>query len=97
MKSFTSAFLGQQKVPQPDADIGIVLAKAKFLAYFVAYDVMAFLLDILTYILAFEAEGIETAISDFPISKSFALKICYEFWVPLFKYDFCRAEEFLPV
>lgn len=52
-ESFTSAFQVQKKVPQIDADIGIVLVEPKFLADFVADDVMSFLLDVLADIFPF--------------------------------------------
>ena len=52
-ESFTSAFQVQKKISQIDADVGIVLVEPKFLADFVADDVMPFLLDVLADILSF--------------------------------------------
>lgn len=63
-ESFTSAFQVQKKVHQIDADIGIVLVEPKFLADFVADDVMSFLLDVLADIFSFQTEGIEAAITN---------------------------------
>ena len=96
-ESFTSAFQVQKKVPQIDADIGIVLVEPKFLADFVADDVMSFLLDVLADIFSFQTEGIEAAITNFPVSKFFVLKVSNKLWMAFFKDNFRGAEKFFPV
>ena len=73
MKSFTSSFLLKKKVPKVYANVGVMLSKTKFMADFVAYDIVALFLDIFTYVLAFQAEGIEAAISYFPCRQTFCL------------------------
>ena len=93
MKSFTSSFLLKKKVPKIYANVGVMLGKTKFMADFVAYDIVALFLDIFTYVLAFQAEGIETAVADFPFGKSLLLKMSYEFRMTLFEDGSSRDNE----
>lgn len=97
MESFTSAFQVKQKVPQIDADIGFVFVKAEFLTYFVTDDIVTFLLNEFSDILAFKSESIKTAISDLPIGESFLLQIGNELGMAFFKYNFGRAQELFTV
>ena len=96
-ESFTSAFLVQKKVPQIDADVGVVLVQAKLLTNLVADNVVPFLLDIFADVLALQAEGIEAAITDLPVRESLVLQICDELGMALLKDNLGGTEELFPV
>ena len=97
MKSFTSAFLLKKKVPKVYANVGVMLSKTKFMADFVAYDIVALFLDIFANVLTFQTKGIEAAISYFPFCESFLFKDGNKLWVVLLKYNLGGTEEFFPV
>ena len=88
LESFTSAFLVQKKVPQIDADVGVVLVQAKLLTNLVADNVVPFLLDVFADVLALQTEGIEAAVTDFPIRKALVLQVCDELGMALLEDDF---------
>ena len=97
LKSFTSAFQVQKKVPQIDADVGIVLVQPEFLTDFVADDVVPLLLDILADVLALQSEGIEAAVPDFPVRKTLVLQVCDELGMALLEDTLGGTEELVPV
>ena len=74
-----------------------MFVKAEFLTYFVTDDIVTFLLNEFSDILAFKSESIKTAISDLPIGEPFLLQIGNELGMALFKYNFGRAQELFTV
>ena len=96
-KSFTSALRLQKKLPEIDADVGIVLVQTQLLAYLVADDVVTLLLDILPDVLALQSEGIEAAVADFPIGEPLVLQEGRELGMVLLKENLGGAQELFPV
>ena len=87
--SFLRVFSLRKQVAEPYADVGVMLSQSKFLADFVADDVVALFLDELSYILAFQTECVEAAIADFPVCKSFLLEGGDECRVAFLEDDLC--------
>ena len=74
-----------------------VLVEPEFLTDFVADDVVPLFLDILADVLALQAEGIEAAVADFPICKTFVLQVCRKLGMAFIEDHLCGAEKGFPV
>ena len=97
IESFTSALRLQKKLPEIDADVGIMLVQTQLLANLVADDVVTLLLNILTDVLALQSEGIEAAVADFPIGEPLVLQEGRELGMVLLKENLGGAQELFPV
>ena len=97
IESFTSARRLQKKLPEIDADVGIMLVQTQLLANLVADDVVTLLLNILTDVLALQSEGIEAAVADFPIGEPLVLQEGRELGMVLLKENLGGAQELFPV
>ena len=97
IESFTSALRLQKKLPEIDADVGIMLIQAQLLANLVADDVVTLLLDILPDVLALQSEGLEATVADFPIGEPLVLQEGRELGMVLLKENLGGAQELFPV
>ncbi len=97
IESFTSALRLQKKLPEIDADVGIMLVQTQLLADLVADDVVTLLLNILPDVLALQSEGIEASVADFPIGEPLALQVGRELGMVLLEENLGRAQELFAV
>ena len=89
------SYIGHLKVlslwnqrPEPDPDVGVVFSEPELFADFAADDIVTFLLYELSDFLAFQTQGEQAAVADFPVGQSFLLKRGNESWMIFLENDF---------
>ena len=63
---------------EPYSQIGVVFGEAEFAADVTADDVVAFLLEIVADILAFQSENIEAAVANLPVRQAVGLQFSHK-------------------